>query len=159
MQISPAAARRYLTDDAVTGLAQTMAMSVAEETPGADLLDAARTAALPVPILGRAVAALAEALQVRLRERDDIEHLRTVVAQLAHELSALGQLTADSASSPAGTLMMPPGLLHRAARYLEAAAVLVDGGVLPAQFDSAQADQLAETFRRDAASLRYYAGE
>jgi hypothetical protein len=45
MRISPAAARRYLTDDAMTSLARTMVISVADETPGADILESARTAA------------------------------------------------------------------------------------------------------------------
>ena len=55
--------------------------------------------------------------------------------------------------------MMPPGLVNRAARYLEAAAILVHQGVLPADFTTAHAGQLEDTFRHDAASLRYYAGE
>lgn len=75
--ISPTTARGYLTDDALTSLAQTMAFSFVEETPGADILDAPRTAAVPLPILGRCIAGLAEAIQVRLHERDDVEHIRT----------------------------------------------------------------------------------
>ena len=162
MRISPAAARRYLTDDALTSLAQTMALSLADETPGADVIESARTASVPVPVLGRCIAGLAEAVQVRLRERDDVEHLRVTVAQLAQALSAIGQVTADHPAGPqAGTaaVMMPPGLINRAARYLEAAAALVRDGIRPENFSAAHAGQLAETFRKDAASLRYYAGE
>src|SRR5665811_2620201 len=132
MGISPAAARRYLTDDALADLARTMAFSVADETPGADVIESARTAAVPLPILGRCIAGLAEAIQIRLRERDDVDHLRTTVAQLAHALSAVGQVTADATSAaeiPGGAtqavVMMPPGLVNRAARYLVAAAVLL----------------------------------
>jgi hypothetical protein len=55
--------------------------------------------------------------------------------------------------------MMPPGLVNRAARYLEAAAILVHEGVLPEDFSPTHADQLAATFMRDAESLRYYADE
>jgi hypothetical protein len=55
--------------------------------------------------------------------------------------------------------MMPPGLVNRAARYLEAAATLVHDGVLPEDFNTTHAGQLAATFLQDAASLRYYAGE
>lgn len=158
MGISPAAARRYLTDDALAGLARTMVVSVADETPGADVIAAARTAAVPLPILGRCVAGLAEAIQIRLRELDDIEHLRTRVAQLAHTLSALGQVSADQ---PVGTavVLMPPGLVNRAARNLEAAASLVNEGVVPEDFSTIHADQLAATFMQDAATLRSYAGE
>jgi len=123
---------------------------------------------LPLPIFGRCIAGIAEAIQIRLRERDDIKHLRTTVVQLTHALSALGQVAAD-VSDPAGAggppggrtdvVMMPPGLLNRTARYLEAAASLVNKGVLPEAFNAANADQLAATFMQDAASLRYYVGE
>ena len=163
MGISPAAARRYLTDDALADLARTLVISVADETPGADVTESVRTAAVPLPILGRCIAGLAEAIQIRLRELDDIDHLRTTVAQLAQALSAIGQITSDHPPDPAGraaaVVMMPPGLVNRAARYLEAAAILVHDGVLPEDFNTTHAGQLAATFRQDAASLRYYAGE
>jgi hypothetical protein len=55
--------------------------------------------------------------------------------------------------------MMPPGLVNRAARYLEAAATLVNEGVLREDFSTTQASQLAATLMQDAASLRYYAAE
>jgi hypothetical protein len=78
-------------------------------------------------------------------------------------LSAIGQVTSDHAPDHAGRaatlVMMPPGLVNRAARYLEAAATLVHDGVLPEDFNTTHAGQLAATFLQDAASLRYYAGE
>ena len=164
MDISATAARRYLNDDVLADLARTMVFSLAEETPGADVIESARTAAVPLPILGRCIAGLAETIQIRLRERDDIDHLRTTVAQLAQALSAIGQVTADHMPDPAGraaaaVIMMPPGLVNRAARYLEVAATLVHDGALPEDFDTTQAGQLAATFLQDAASLRYYADE
>lgn len=167
--ITPAAARRHLSDDALARLARTMVLPFADETPDADVTKAPRTAALPITALGRCVAGLAEAMQVRLRESDDVEHIRAMTRQLAQTLSALGQVTADpdagaartttaaAAGGPAGDVAMPPGLLHRAARYLDATAVLVADGVLPDGFDPSHADGLAETFRSDAARLRYYA--
>jgi hypothetical protein len=91
MRISPAAARRYLTDDAVRDLARTMVVSVADEAPGADVLASPRTAAVPVAVLGRTVAALSEAIVLRLAERDDLNHVRTTTSQLVQTLSALGQ--------------------------------------------------------------------
>ncbi len=161
--ISPTAARRYLTDDALADLARTMVISVADETPGADVTESARTAAVPLPILGRCIAGLAEAIQIRLRELDDLDHLRTTVAQLAQALSAIGQVTSDHTPDQTGraaaVVMMPPGLVNRAGRYLEAAAILVHEGVLPEDFSTAHAGQLAATFMQDAASLRYYADE
>ena len=107
------AARRYLTDDTLADLARAMVISVADETPGADVIQSPRTAAVPLPILGRCIAGLAEAIQIRLRERDDIDHLRTTVAQLAQALSAIGQITSDHPPDPTGraatAVMMPPG--------------------------------------------------
>jgi hypothetical protein len=55
--------------------------------------------------------------------------------------------------------VIPPGLVNRAARYLEAAAILVHDGVLPEDFSTTHAGQLQDTFLQDAASLRYYADE
>jgi hypothetical protein len=162
MDISATAARRYLNDDVLADLARTMVFSLAEETPGADVIESARTAAVPLPILGRCIAGLAETIQIRLRERDDIDHLRTTVAQLAQALSAIGQIVADHTPDPrteAEVIMMPPGLVNRAARYLEVAATLVHDGALPEDFDTTQAGQLAATFLQDATSLRYYADE
>jgi len=165
-RVTPATARGYLTDDAIRGLARTMAVAVADEAPGADVLGSPRTAAVPFATLGRAVAGLSEAILLRLGERDDLDHVRTITAQLAQALSALGQVTADyqgTGDTVTGNLgpvvMMPPSLLNRAARYLEAAAALVRGeGIVPEGFDLAAAGQLADTFDKDAAALRYYAG-
>ena len=42
MRVTPATAHRYLTDEAVTGLAQSLAFGFVEETPGADLFSAPR---------------------------------------------------------------------------------------------------------------------
>jgi hypothetical protein len=160
--VTPAAARRYLTDDALRDLARTMVISVADETPGADILAAARSATVPVAALGRCIAGLAEAMMLRLVELDDLEHVRTTCAQLAQALSAIGQVIAEldgNTSSAGNAVMMPPALVNRAARYLEAAATLVSNGVLPPEFDSTHAAGLAATFSNDAASLRYYAGD
>jgi hypothetical protein len=163
MGISHTAARRYLTDDALTDLARSMVVTLADETPGADVLESARIAAVPLPVIGRCVAGLAEAIQVRLHEVDDIDHVRTTVAQIAQALSAIGQITADHDPGPAGrtdlVVMMPPGLVNRAARYLEAAANFVAQGVLPADFNTSDTDQLVATFQQDVAILRYYANE
>jgi hypothetical protein len=164
LRITPATARRYLTDETVRDLARTVVVTVADEAPGADVLASPRTAAVPVPVLGRCIAGLSEAIVLRLAERDDLDHVRTTTAQLAQALSALGQViasqhvTSDIAAGIAGPVVLaPPALLNRAARYLEAAAALVrDDGVLPGRFDSAHATQLAGTFEADAVAMRYY---
>jgi hypothetical protein len=95
MRITLATARRYLTDDALRDLARTMVVTVADEAPGADLLASPRASALPITILGRAVAGLSEAIVLRLGERNNLEHIRTTTAQLAQTLSALGQVAAE----------------------------------------------------------------
>jgi len=164
LRVTPATARRYLTDEAVRDLARTMAVTVADEAPGADVLASPRTAAVPVPVLGRCIAGLSEAIVLRLAERDDLDHVRTTTAQLAQALSALGQVIADRHSSSdtvtgiAGpVVLLPPALLNRVARYLDAAAALVRSeGVLPGGFDPAHATQLADTFEADSVAARYY---
>ena len=71
MRVTPATARTYLTDEAINGLAQSMAFGFVEETPGADLFTAPRDAAIPVRLAGRVNAGLAEAVRIRLDERED----------------------------------------------------------------------------------------
>jgi hypothetical protein len=164
MRVTAATARGYLTDQAVRDLARTVVMTVADEAPGADVLASPRTATVPVPVLGRCIAGLSEAIMLRLAERDDLDHVRTTTAQLAQALSALGQVIADphttsaTAAAIAGPVVLaPPALLNRAARYLQAAAAIVrDYGVLPDRFDATHAAQLADTFETDALALRYY---
>src|SRR5664279_4104053 len=83
------------------------------------------TSACPSPAPRPCIAGLAEAIHIRLRELDDIDHLRSTVGQLAQALSAIGQVTSDPPPDPAGraaaaVVMMAPGLVNRAARYLEA---------------------------------------
>jgi hypothetical protein len=164
MRVTPATARRYLSDEAVRDLARTAVLTVADEAPGADVLASPRTAAVPVPVLGRCIAGLSEAIMLGLAERDDLDHVRTTTARLAQALSALGQVIADPRSaSDAGkgavgpVVLAPPALLNRAARYLQAAAAIVrDDGVLPDRFDPAGAAQLADTFEADTLAVRYY---
>jgi hypothetical protein len=99
---SPHRRTRYLTGDELADLARTMVVSVADETPGADVNESARTAAVPLPMVGRCIARLAEAFQIRLRELDDIEHLRTTVAIWPKILSAVGQVTRRSGKRHGG---------------------------------------------------------
>lgn len=48
MRVTPATARTYLTDEALAGMAREVVFGFVEETPGADLMGAPRTAAIPV---------------------------------------------------------------------------------------------------------------
>jgi hypothetical protein len=115
---------------------------------------------------GRCIAGLAEAIVLRLAERDDIGHVRTTTAQLAQTLSALGEVIAGCQRSSGDTVtgtacpevLAPRVLLNRAARYLEAAAALArTGGVVPVGFGPPRAAQLADTFEADAVAAGYCA--
>ncbi len=108
MRVTPATARRYLTDEAISGLAQSLAFGFVEETPGADLFSAPRNARIPVRLPGRVSAGLAEAVRIRLAEREDLNHTREAVAQLAHAQGVLGLIIADQvAHDLAGTTRIP----------------------------------------------------
>ena len=139
-------------------------VAVADEAPGADVLASPRTAAVPVPVLGRCIAGLSEAIMLRLAEHDDLDHVRTTTMQLAQALSALGQVIADprSASEAKGRSGRVGGA--GTARADEPGRPLPAGcrggrsgrGILPERFDPARAAQLADTFEADALAVRYY---
>lgn len=161
-RVSEATARGYLTDDAIQGLAEKLAFSFVDETPGADLFSADRDARLPVRLAGRVSAGLAEALRLRLVERDDLDHTREAVAQLAHGIGVLGLVVADQEAEDfegEPWVRLPGALLHRLARYLDAAAGLADSGIVGYQTDPAEAPGLARALREDARLLRTLAGE
>ena len=65
MSVTEATARTYLGDEIIKDMARRMLFEVASERPGADLMEAPRTVPLPLALVGIAVAALAEAMQVR----------------------------------------------------------------------------------------------
>src|ERR1700736_2878932 len=56
------AARAYVTDDALAGLADSVACSLVDEFPGADLHTLARTVRMPIAMAGLTLSALAETL-------------------------------------------------------------------------------------------------
>ena len=157
MRVTPATALTYLTDETLSGLAQTLAFGFVEETPGADLFSAPRDARIPVRLAGRVSAGLGEAVRIRLAERDDLQHTREAVAQLAHAQGVLGLITADQiAHDLEGEpwIRAPSALLHRVARYLESAAGLVEDGVIGYDTDPAETPGLPGALRRDAEILR-----
>jgi len=166
MRATKATARRYLTDEAIAGMAESIAFSLVEEAPGADLHGAPRTAPVPLYYVGRMVAGLAEACQVRFAERDDPEHAETRVTELVKCLSVLGSIASTEPSHDDGTegtdgnsgitVAFPPALLRRVARYLDAAAVAAEDGATPAGFDEDPV-KLARVFRDDATMLRILA--
>ena len=157
MRVSPRTARSYLTDEAVQGLAEAIAFDFVDETPGADLLAAPRTARVPVRLVGLAIAGLGEAVRIRLAERDDLDHARETVAQLAHAQGMLGLVVAtqDALMVDGDPCIHAPGaLLNRIARYLESAADLGEQGVVGYGADLEESQGLPQALRRDALRLR-----
>ena len=117
MRVNEATARTYLDDEIIKDMARRMLFEVAGERPGADLMEAPRTVPLPLALVGITVAALAEAMQVRVANEPP-DRLGDVITTYAQTLSGLGQITADApkqAGNPA-EILIPPALLRRAAR-------------------------------------------
>ncbi len=103
------------------------------------------------------MAGLAETVRIRLAEREDLEHARVLVTQLAQAQASLGLIMADLAvpiidGQP--SIRTPQSLLHRIARYLEAAAGLAEEGVIGCGTDPTDTHGLPDAFRRDAHLLR-----
>jgi len=156
LRVTEATARTYLGDEIIKDMARRMLFEVAGERPGADLMEAPRTVPLPLALVGIAVAALAEAMQVRAANEPP-DHLGDVITTYAQALSGLGQITAGAAAEQAGNpalILFPPALLRRAARYISGAADLAaNGGKLPAGVPETARSQLAAILRRDADGL------
>ena len=101
MSVTEATARTYLGDEVIKDMARRMLFEVAGERPGADLMEAPRTVPLPLALVGIAVAALAEAMQVRAANEPP-GHLGDVITTYAQTLSGFGQITARVAAEQAG---------------------------------------------------------
>lgn len=162
MRVTPATARKYLTEEALGGMAREIVFGFVEETPGADLMSAPRTSAVPVRFLGRVVAGLGEVQRILMVERDDLEHTRDRVAQIAHSQSHLGLLLTDQVATidfyDEPSVQMPPALLLRVA-LLETAADLVEAGLVGYEADPQESAGLPTAFRRDVDLLRTMAGQ
>jgi len=156
MRVTEPTARKYLDDDTIKDMARGMLFEFGAEQPGADLLQAPRTIALPLVLAGRAVAALAEAMQV-LAANEPPERLGDVVTTYGQTLSGLGQIITAAASGQASDpaeVMFPPALLRRAARYIgNAAGLTAGGGKLPDGIPETERGDLAAALHRDAGGL------
>ena len=111
MSVTEATARTYLGDEISKDMARRMLFEVASERPGADLMEAPRTVPLPLALVGIAVAALAEAMQVRAANEPP-DHLGDVITTYAQALSGFGQITAGAAPEQAqpGSDPVPAGV-------------------------------------------------
>jgi len=150
MRVTERTARRYLVSDALQGMAENLALELADEQPGADLLAGPRTIPMSIAVIGRTVAALAEATQVR-RSGDE-----TYAADGgAQVISMLGQVLSECPIPGGDPCLVPQGALTRGARLLATAADTLreDPGSTP-KVDAGQQPRLAEAMERDAAVLR-----
>ncbi|OKH80151.1 hypothetical protein EB73_33865 [Mycobacterium sp. SWH-M3] len=138
LQISTASARRYIDTDALAGLADSLTEMLADEKPGTNLMTEPRDVAVPAPMIGRAVAALSEALQLHLKS--DVEANRDHAYELAQHLSMLGQMMSEG---PGLLVLVPKALIHRISSQLDQAAKL-----------PGTPRDLATAFHQDALRLR-----
>ncbi|WP_250888052.1 hypothetical protein [Rhodococcus sp. WY5] len=113
MGVSRRTAQNAFTDERLLAFAQSLAVSLSDEAPGADLIAFERSISMLFAAVGLTTAALAEALKVAHINLDDIEAVTGLSL-----LSTLGMITADARTSLVPT---PRPLLLRIARYLDAA--------------------------------------
>lgn len=148
--ITEKSVQHHVDDENLRELARHMAVELAAEQPGADLLAQPRNIPVPFKALARLLTALAEAAHVRVENAD------AVGAHGAMQMvSLLGQVLYDIPSAPRGDVLLPQAALARAARVLDATALLLRQGAavspdLPAGSDTG----LATAFSRDADKLR-----
>ena len=115
-----------------------MAATFGKELPGEDVLGLPSDVLLSVAVVGRCVAGLAEAINVRILHESRPEAL-THVGSLTGSISALGQLTAavDDAHAVSG-VPLPRALVLGVIRNLNVAATIMDGADrAPGQLGSA----------------------
>jgi len=116
MGVSAKSARAYVHDEELRELARNAAVELADEQPGADLHDQARTIPMPLPVLGRTIAGLAELAHVRMLNADEIGAHGSLAL-----ISLIGQILHENVDRQPGPVLLQ-GALTRAARLLEATA-------------------------------------
>ncbi|MFJ7622205.1 hypothetical protein D6M20_01470 (plasmid) [Rhodococcus qingshengii] len=150
MGVNRRTAQNDFTDERLLAFAQSLAVSLSDEAPGADLIAFERTISMPVAAIGLTTAALAEALKVAHINLDDIEAVTGLSL-----LSTLGMITADA---PASLIPTPRPLLLRIARYLDAAAAsILRGANLPDGLEEANRPHFADILAQDADGIRVLA--
>jgi hypothetical protein len=140
MGISAVTARGYVTDEAISDLADMLAGLLADEAPGADLMAEPRSVLLPQKLVGRAVAGLSEAILFYQQHGDENANTRDQIRELAEHLSIFGSLIAE-ATMPAAQI--PRAMVTRIAARLDRAAGHPD---VP--------EELRVAWRRDAMRMR-----
>jgi hypothetical protein len=150
MRIGQQSARRYITDDVIRELARELALAIAEEQPGADVLEGPRTVPVVLSTIGRTIAALAEAAHVRAQNKDYVG-----VQGALQVISVLGQIVSERDTTRSAHVLLPQAALTRGARMLETTARMVEaGGQVPPDMSADTRAGIASAFARDAATLR-----
>lgn len=148
--VTAVSARRYFDDDLVRGLARTAVAVFGHEAPGADLPALLRDKEVSLRLVGRVIAALAEANAVlRGLPAEECVEVGSVDEVICGFATMLGD--ADSGCGAATSVPVPTALLERASRYLAVAAVRVEPDGYGHAADSLP--HLAVVLRRDAARL------
>jgi hypothetical protein len=148
--ITERSVHRYVDDERLRELARHIAVQLAAEQPGADLLAQPRNVPVPFKTLSRSLTALAEAAHVRVENAD------AVGAHGALQiLSLLGQVLYDLSGPPPEAVLLPQAALVRGARLLDATAELLrQGAAVSPELPADSAAGLEAAFARDAAALR-----
>ncbi|WP_235868060.1 hypothetical protein [Rhodococcus qingshengii] len=149
MRVTRQSTQRDFTDERLISFAQSLALSLSDEAPGADLIEFERAISMPVAAIGLSTAALAEASKVAHINLDDKE----AVAGLSL-LSTLGMICADASASLVLVPVPPPtAAAHR--RYLDGAATsITEGAKLPDGLDETNRQHFADILARDADGVR-----
>jgi hypothetical protein len=138
-----------VTIDVLRDLARDLGFALADERPGADLLEQPRTIQMPVATAGRTIAALAEAAHVRTAHHDEVG-----VHGALQVISLLGQILHERGSS-SESVFLPRAALLRGARLLEATSVMLVDSVDAAPHIPARAlPEMAAALNEDARILR-----
>jgi plasmid stabilization system protein ParE len=153
--ITERSVQRYVDDENLRELARHIAVQLAAEQPGADLLAQPRNVPVPFKTLARSLTALAEAANVRAQNAD------TVGAHGALQiLSLLGQVLYDLPGPPPDAVLLPQAVLVRGARLLDATAQLLrQGAAVSPELPAGSAAGLEAAFARDAEALRALLGQ
>ncbi|WP_261949385.1 hypothetical protein [Rhodococcus sp. T9N] len=147
MRVTRQTAQRNFTDEHLAIFANSLAMTISEEAPGANMIEFERKILMPTNALGLTNAALAEALKVAHSNLED----RSLTDGLSN-LSTLGMITADTQDF---LVPVPRPLLLRIARFLDNSAKAVsEGANLPDGVDETTRSHFVTTLRRDADGLR-----
>ncbi|MFF1555566.1 hypothetical protein ACFVX3_31555 [Rhodococcus erythropolis] len=140
-------AQRNFTDEHLTIFANSLAMAISDEAPGADMTEFERAISMPTSALGLTIAALAEALKVTHSNLED----HSLTDGLSH-LSSLGMIAADADTF---LVPVPRPLLLRIARFLDNTAKMVsEGANLPDGLDENARAHFVTILRHDADGLR-----